>query len=179
MIRNADYVMTLITDSTNRAKKAQVGVDLTVNAINSIMLCPLLEKEEGSKGFIYNDESIKSGEKNSYGFYSPVSLSTYKDRLFYILNPGVYSIEFEQGLTPLPETNTAFIYHRSTLGRNGALIRSAVYDPGFTTPKMGAILEVWRQVYIEQYARVAQIVIYENESADLYDGQYQGIKDKR
>jgi len=44
---------------------------------------------------------------------------------------------------------------------------------------MGALMYVLTPIMIEQYARVAQIVIMENEEADLYNGSYQGEKDKR
>lgn len=169
MIRNANYVMSLIDDPTGRAKKAQVGVDLTVKGIKKIE-----GDHDDQVGWVFNDES---GEKARYGTYTPLSLYEVEGHNVYILYPGCYSIEFEQGLKPLPEDNTAFIYHRSTLGRNGALIRSAVYDPGFTTPTMGAVLEVWRKIKIEEHARIAQIVIYTNEKAELYNGSYQGAKD--
>lgn len=195
MIRNADYVMNLIVDPQNLAKKAQVGVDLTIGKISQITrkaveashfmealllgggLDSLAGDIDKSYGFVYNDAS---GLKATYGCYKPVEITLYQGHNMYFLDQGVYSITFDQGLKPLPPNNTAFIYQRSTLGRNGVLLRSSVFDPGFETPDIGAILEVWRPIFIEEHARVAQIVIYENEpvpEAMLYSGQYQGSKD--
>jgi len=178
MIRNAEYVMSLIEDPSKRAKKAQVGVDLTLASVNRIAIKSHEDIwSKKSVGYVYNDES---GHKASFGYYEPVDPEKIDGLTVFYLPPGAYSITFEQGLKPLPGNNTAFIYHRSTLARNGALIRSAVYDPGFTTPQMGAILEVWRPIIIEQHARVAQILYNENEDvAALYNGSYQGEKDKK
>lgn len=177
MIKNADYVETLIVDPVGLSKKAQVGVDLTVKSINKIG-----SGEETDYGKIFNDESLKAGEKNSFGIYVPVIptiLDISNKRSFFVLEEGVYSIEFNEGLDALPANNTAFIIHRSTLGRNGIIIRSAVYDPGFTTPNMGAIMTVGRSCIIEINSRVAQLLIFENEPAELYNGNYQGKKDFR
>lgn len=174
MIRNSNYVMSLIIDPYDLAKKAQVGVDLTIKAINRIGE-PSSFRPSEDKGIIYNDESLSKGKKNNFGIYTPIV----PDDGFFHLEEGTYSVEFDQGINALPENNTAFIWQRSTLGRNGILIRSSVYDPGFETPNMGAILFVGRPVDIELHARIAQIVIHENEPAPLYNGQYQGVKDFR
>ena len=180
MIRNSNYVMSLIIDPYDLAKKAQVGVDLTIKAINRIGQPTHMRADTPSsiyedKGIIYNDESLARGNKNKFGIYTPIV----PDDGFFHLEEGTYSIEFSQGLEALPANNTAFIWQRSTLGRNGVLIRSSVYDPGFTTPNMGAIMYVGRPVLIEVNARVAQIIIHENEPAELYNGQYMGVKDFR
>lgn len=180
MIRNADYVMTLIIDPEKRAKKAQVGVDLTIKAINRIGQPTRMRADNPSsiyedKGIIYNDESLVRGNKNNFGIYTPIA----PEDGFFHLEEGTYSVEFDQGIRALPKNNTAFIWQRSTLGRNGVLIRSSVYDPGFETPNMGAILFVGRPVNIELHARIAQIVIHENEPTELYNGQYMGLKDFR
>jgi len=180
MIRNADYVMTLVVDSTGRAKKAEVGVDLTISSINKIVGSDMPEISDPDEiGYVYNDAS---GLKATYGRYVSMELKDINGHKMYFLPRGVYSITFEQGLRELPANNTAFIYQRSTLGRNGVLLRSSVFDPGFTTPSIGAILEVGRPICIEEGSRVAQIVIYENEKVpeeSLYNGTYQGIKDRK
>jgi deoxycytidine triphosphate deaminase len=180
MIRNADYTMSLIVDPTGRAKKAQVGVDLTVASLNKIVGSDLPDPVGADEiGYVYNDAS---GLKATYGRYLPVEVRDIDGHKMYFLTRGVYSITFEQGLNPLPANNTAFIYQRSTLGRNGVLLRSSVFDPGYTCPTMGAILEVGRPVCIEEGSRVAQIVIYENEKVpdtELYNGRYQNLPGNR
>lgn len=179
MIRNAQYVQQYIIDPNKLAKPAQVGVDLTVNRISKIV-----SDNKGEGGRIYSDATAeRAGVKARFAKYEECELRQSehdgKNIDIYILDPGVYSIEFDQGLAALSVQDTAFIVQRSTLGRNGAMIRSSVYDPGFSTPAMGAILYVFQPIHIEQHARVAQIVIHENYTAEEYDGTYQGTNDFR
>ena len=42
---------------------------------------------------------------------------------------------------------------------------------------MGGVLIATRPITIEKGARVAQIIIFDNSEAELYDGQWQGNKD--
>lgn len=179
MIRNAQYVLQYIVDDSGLAKPAQVGVDLTVNKISRIV-----SDNKGEGGRIYNDATAdRAGVKARFARYEEVALeqSEHDGEMIdvFVLEPGAYSIEFDQGLEPLSAEDTAFIYQRSTLGRNGAMIRSSVYDPGFETPAMGAILYVFQPIHIEQHARVAQIVVHQNYEAEQYSGSYQGTNDFR
>lgn len=187
MIRNANYAWDLIIDPTNRAKKAQVGVDLTLNKVSYIGndgLYGFNDAAWDSAGIILSDEkatgTLRHAKVADYTVVEPITsadgVSTFTA---WRLIRGVYSIEFEQGLKPLPKDNTAMIINRSSVGRSGGLIRSSVYDPGFTTEKMGALLYVFTPIIIEQFARVAQIVVMINEDAELYNGSYQGAKDFR
>ncbi len=182
MIRSAHTVMDLIIDESGRAKKAQVGVDLTLNRVSLVGKQMMTYPDSGAfenGGVVASDASPKELSKLAkYTEVEPRQLDGFANKVF-VLERGVYSIEFEQGLVALPATQTAMIINRSTVGRSGALIRSSIYDPGFNTPKMGALMYVLTPIMIEQYARVAQIVIMENEEADLYNGSYQGEKDKR
>lgn len=177
MIRNAQYVLQYIIDPNELAKPAQVGVDLTVNRISKI-----ISDNKGEGGRIYNDVTAdRAGIKARFAKYEECALeqSEHDGEMIdtYILEPGVYSIEFDQGLSNLSAEDTAFIVQRSTLGRNGAMIRSSVYDPGFGTPAMGAILYVFQPIHIERHARVAQIVLHQNYVAEEYSGSYQGAND--
>jgi deoxycytidine triphosphate deaminase len=172
-MKNAHFVWDFIVedDGAKFAKKAQVGVDLSIAAIQKI---------EGG-AFVFADPG-----KPKHGTATPVVPTALVDGdrqiVGWSLSPGVYDVTFDQGLKPLPPDCTAVIYQRSTLGRNGSMIRSSIYDPGFTTPKMGAILYVHAPIAIEEHARVAQIVFFENDevaSSDVYGGanhnsQYQG-----
>ncbi len=83
---------------------------------------------------------------------------------------------FDQGCK-LPEDRTAFIRHRSSILRCGSIITSGVYDPGFEVDEMGGVMVVKEDIRIEKGARVAQVIMLENNSAELYDGQWQGTKD--
>ena len=173
-MKNANFIWNFIIDDKGLAKKAQVGVDLTLATVAKI----------SSGGRILSDDTAKKLEVKAtkLGFYSdcpPIRIkSPDMDEAFigWQLDAGVYSIGFDQGLKSLPANCNASIIQRSSLGRNGAMIRSSVYDPGFETPQMGAILYVYSSLVltIEQHARVAQIVFHENEDSSLYEGQWQG-----
>jgi deoxycytidine triphosphate deaminase len=170
-MKNAHFIYDLITETDVdqegkpilRAQKAQVGVDLTLRSVTKmtgggfILADPEKPRHGGTQALPV--EALVTDKKIHEGWH---------------LAPGAYAIEFDQGLKPLPKDCTAFIVDRSSVGRNASEVRSSVYDPGFTTPIMGARLYVWEQIFIEQHARVAQLVIHDNEDADLYKGQYQG-----
>jgi deoxycytidine triphosphate deaminase len=64
------------------------------------------------------------------------------------------------------------------LYRNGTIINSPVFDPGFETEFMGTLMYVHETIFIEENARVAQIYFHECEAAELYDGQWQGDKQR-
>jgi len=178
MIRDAQYVMGYIIDPQGLAKPAQVGVDITLNRVSRI-----ISDNKGIGGRIYNDATAeRMGMKARFATYDEVATvasDEYEGQTadVFVLEPGVYSIEFDQGLDNLFSIDTAFIVQRSTIGRNGTMIRSSVYDPGFGTPAMGAIMYVWQPIRIERHARVAQIVIQQSYPADVYDGTYQGAND--
>ena len=93
------------------------------------------------------------------------------------MDEGVYDITFNEGCK-LPNNRVAFIKQRSSLYRNGTIINSPVFDPGFETEFMGTLMYVHETIFIEENARVAQIYFHECEAAELYDGQWQGDKQR-
>jgi deoxycytidine triphosphate deaminase len=95
----------------------------------------------------------------------------------WLLYEGVYDITFNEGCN-IPDNRVAFIKQRSSLYRNGAIINSPVFDPGFKTKNVGTLLYVHETIFIEQDARVAQIYFHECVSAEMYDGQWQGDKQR-
>jgi len=121
-------------------------------------------------GIVMKDKTIV----HDYSDVTP-TLNGYNQYVYH-LEPGVYSLTFEQGCK-LDSTHTAFVRHRSSVLRCGGIITSGVYDPGFEVEEMGAILFASEKIFIEKGARVAQIVMMENNPAELYNGQWQGAKD--
>ncbi len=97
------------------------------------------------------------------------------------LKPGYYEIEFLEGCN-IP-ANAAMVFKtRSSLVRCGAEVRSGQFDGGFKTKTMGAFLKVELPIEIEVGARVAQMIVnetYEVANEDLYDGQWQGDKQRK
>ena len=157
MLNNADQVEQLL-QTNGKGAKAQVGYDLTLKEVKQIM-----------GGTVLSD-------KTEVLPYLEVATFAKDGKTVYNLSPGSYSLTFEQGVK-LPSNKTAFIRHRSSILRCGAIITSGVYDPGFEVDEMGGVLIATRLITIEKGARVAQIIIFDNSEAELYDGQWMGTKD--
>lgn len=157
MLNNADQVEQLL-QTNGKGAKAQVGYDLTLKEVKRI-----------NGGTVLSDKTIVDS-------YTGVTEYELEGRVRFSLEPGSYSLTFEQGVK-LPSNKTAFIRHRSSILRCGGIITSGVYDPGFEVDEMGAVLIATQPITIEKGARVAQIIIFDNSEAELYDGQWQGNKD--
>ena len=72
-----------------------------------------------------------------------------------------------------------YIRYRSSLVRCGAIVHSGQFDAGFKTDAMGCFLQVIRPLHIEEGARIAQAIVFEsNDVENLYDGQWQGDKQR-
>jgi len=146
-------------DTKGKGAKAQVGYDLTLKGVKQI-----------NGGVVLKDQTAVE----EYTQVMPTFTST--EKFLFELQPGTYSLTFEQGIK-LDANHTAFIRHRSSVLRCGGIITSGVYDPGFEVDEMGAVLVATKPIDIELGARVAQVIIFENSTAELYDGQWQKDKD--
>jgi len=154
-------------------KPAQVGYDLSLKQVNSI----------GNSGnYMGNRIGVLIGkvlkDKTELTTYTPYPLQNIDGINGWLLYPGTYDITFNEGCK-LPENRVAFIKQRSSLYRNGAVINSPVFDPGFETDWMGTIMIVTETIFIEENARVAQIYFHECEPAELYDGQFMNDKQRK
>jgi deoxycytidine triphosphate deaminase len=158
-----------------QGKPAQVGYDLSLKSVQKI----------GNKigGGVYN---LSRGSKIGKVLKNKTELTTYTslDTVMldgdegWLLHEGVYDITFNEGCK-IPENRVAFIKQRSSLYRNGAIINSPVFDPGFETEFMGTLVYVYETIFIEKGARVAQIYFHECEPAEKYDGQWQNDKQRK
>lgn len=158
-----------------KGKPAQVGFDVTLKAVNKV----------GDINAAYND-LVDRGEykigkvlktKTELTTYTPIETIKLDGAEGWLLYPGTYDIEFWEGCK-IPDNRVAFIKQRSSLWRNGTLINSPVFDPGFETNNMGTIMLVTETIFIEKDARVAQIYFHECNSAEKYDGQWQNDKQR-
>jgi deoxycytidine triphosphate deaminase len=152
-----------------QGKPAQVGYDLTLKQINSVGV-----QNQYDTNFKIGKVLKDKTELTSYKLYDKINLDGVSGWLLY---PGVYDITFNEGCK-LPSNRVAFIKQRSSLYRNGTIINSPVFDPGFETEFMGTLMYVHTTLFIEENARVAQIYFHECEAAELYDGQWQGDKQR-
>ena len=157
-----------------QGKPAQVGYDLSLKAVqrvgNSLANSPYNVSKGGKIGKVLKDKT----ELTTYTLVDLINLDGVKGWLIY---EGVYDITFNEGCN-IPNNRVAFIKQRSSLYRNGAIINSPVFDPGFKTENMGTLLYVHETIFIEQDARVAQIYFHECAPADKYDGQWQNDKQR-
>jgi dUTP pyrophosphatase len=158
MLLNANQVEALL-QTNNKGAKAQVGYDLTLKGVKQI-----------NGGVVLKDQTAVE----EYTQVMPTFTST--EKFIFELQPGTYSLTFEQGVK-LDANHTAFIRHRSSVLRCGGIITSGIYDPGFEVDEMGGVLIATQPIDIELGARVAQVIIFENSTAELYDGQWQKDKD--
>ena len=150
-----------------QGKPAQVGFDLTLKQVNKI----------GNKGISIPKIGKVLKDKTELTNYTPHGLMSLDGVVGWLLYAGVYDITFNEGCK-IPDNRVAFIKQRSSLYRNGAIINSPVFDPGFETDFMGTLLYVHETLFIEENARVAQIYFHECAPAEKYDGQWQGDKQR-
>jgi dUTP pyrophosphatase len=156
-----------------QGKPAQVGYDLSLKAVQRI------GNQIGSGNTMYVDGLIGKvlKDKTVLTTYKPVNTINLEGNKGWLLHPGVYDITFNEGCK-IPDNRVAFIKQRSSLYRNGAIINSPVFDPGFETEFMGTLLYVHEPLFIEINARVAQIYFHECGPAEKYNGQWQNDKQR-
>jgi deoxycytidine triphosphate deaminase len=167
MILNAEQLLEqgLLNLDNAKGKPAQVGYDLSVKEINKV---------GGSIGKVLVD-------KTELNTHTPVEKSNMDWRDGWLLYAGVYDVIMNEGCN-IPSNRVALIRQRSSLMRNGAIITSSIFDPGFVTPNIGTYMVVLETIFIEQNARVAQIYFHECESVaseQLYNGQWQNDKQRK
>ena len=157
-----------------KGKPAQVGYDITLKAVNKVgnrIGGNITTYLPGKIGKVLKD-------KTELTTYTPVESIQLDGVEGWLLHEGVYDITFNEGCK-IPDNRVAFIKQRSSLYRNGAIINSPVFDPGFETQYMGTLLYVHETIFIEKDARVAQIYFHESVNTDaMYDGQWQNDKQR-
>ncbi len=148
---------------------AQCGVDLNVIEVEQVV----------GKGTIPKTGKTVLAERKKIFPVKGYDANQNPEIEHFELSPGVYDFTFLQGCK-VPKNQRLDIVQRSSCSRNGLFIRSAVFDPGFETEHIGTMIQVMQNIRIEKGARVAQIVaIASNEVNNLYDGQWQGDKQRK
>ena len=170
---NAEQILEqgLIKTELSKGKPAQVGYDLSAKLINAI------GKDEFNSrpniGMVLKDKTILNN-------YTPVETKTIDGVEGWLLYPGAYDITFHEGCK-IAANRVGMIRQRSSLLRNGAIIASSIFDPGFETDNMGTIMIVTATIFIEQDARVGQMYFHECDGVaeeNLYNGQWQNDKQR-
>ena len=175
MLRNSNYIYEniIVADEINTTKqyckKAQVGVDLSIRSIESMEVgCTLRSKTYAA--------STRNIDKKEY---------SYNDEVFtgWFLPQGTYIVKLNEGCNFGPK-DTGLIVLRSSLNRSGFTVCSAVWDPGYKSVDGDTIYPMSVRLtidnpngfYLEENARIAQLLVLENEDTTLYNGQWQGGK---
>ena len=171
---NAEQILEqgLVKTENSKGKPAQVGYDLSVKSINRIG--DDHTSTRANIGMVLKDKTILNN-------YTPVELTRIDGYEGYLLHPGAYDITFNEGCK-IPSNYVGLIRQRSSMLRNGTVLHSSVFDPGFETEFMGTVMVVNTPIFIEENARVAQIYFHECQEVreeNLYNGQFQGDKQRK
>ncbi len=94
------------------------------------------------------------------------------DRETFYLAPGAYVVRYGETVH-IPDGHVGFIYPRSSLLRNGAMLYTAVWDAGYEGQGAG-LLSVYSDLEIDRGARIGQLVLARAGHETTYDGSYQG-----
>lgn len=149
----------LLKLENSKGKAAQIGYDLSLKAVNKI----------GSVGKVLKN-------KTELASYEPIDKIKLDGHTGWLLYPGAYDITFWEGCD-IPNDYVGLIRQRSSMLRNGTVLHSSVFDPGFSTEFMGTVMVVNETIFVEEDARVAQIYFHECTPVgeeNLYNGQWQG-----
>ena len=169
---NAEQIIEqgLVKTEFSQGKPAQVGYDLSAKSINAIGKDQLIKP---AIGMVLKDKTILNT-------YTPVPLTKIDGVEGWLLYSGAYDITFHEGCK-IDANRVGMIRQRSSLLRNGAIIASSIFDPGFETDNMGTIMIVTATIFIEQDARVGQMYFHECAvvaEENLYSGQFQNDKQR-
>lgn len=90
------------------------------------------------------------------------------------LSPGGYLVTYNEQIT-VPADCAGIVLPRSSLMRCGAVLHSALWDPGYSGRGQG-LLTVYQTLKLYKDARIGQFVLIrlETEALKKYSGTYQG-----
>lgn len=155
-----------------QGKPAQVGYDLSLRQVNLI---------GGKKEILGYKIGKVLKDKTELTNYTSIDIINFEGTKGWLLYEGAYDITFNEGCK-IPSNYVGLIRQRSSMLRNGTVLHSSVFDPGFETEFMGTVMVVNTPIFIEENARVAQIYFHECQEVkeeNLYNGQWQGDKQRK
>ena len=82
-----------------------------------------------------------------------------------------YQVVFEGNIT-VGEDEAGFVITRSTLNRTGLMVRSGLYDSGYSGVMAGFLDNMFGTAKIRRGARLGQFLLFKAESLLQYDGDY-------
>lgn len=155
MYRSGRFVAAHVEPTTDEQRQPN-GVDLTLDAVFTIESPGRIGregKELGDRRPVEPTVAEGAGER-------------------YRLTPGGYVVRYGETVH-IPDGHVGFIYPRSSLLRNGAMVNTAVWDAGYRGRGEG-LVQVHHPIVLERSARIAQLVLARADHEGTYDGDYQG-----
>lgn len=162
VVRSGEFVAEHV-DPVDEEMVQPAGVDLRVGSLM-----------EFSPDVFVMTKDTRTPVENGVVSFSPNSeleLDQDRDIRTASLDPGVYWIRYEQ-VIDIPDDHIGLVFPRSTVIRNGNMVNTAVWDPGYTG-NGGGRLEVIVPMEVEVGVRIAQLVFIKAEAAGGYNGKYQ------
>ncbi len=138
-----------------RLQLQPAGVDLTVDEVMELL-------GEGELDF--------SNQHRRLPEHKPLAFGEGKLRLA----PGAYLVRYREEVA-IPPDALGLILPRSSLMRMGAVLHSAVWDPGYRGRGVG-LMAVFHPLTLHQGARIGQLILIRLacDPERLYQGSYQG-----
>ena len=154
---------TYVSGMINPDKQIQMcGVELTVRDINDLITA-------GKIGFSNEDRELPLLGTRIFPVCGP-----FQDWIW--LDPGAYLVTFNE-VVEIPPDVMAIARPRSSLLRMGAIMETAVWDPGYKGRSQSLlIVHNPEGIKIKRNARLMQLIFFrlENDAEKLYNGIYQG-----
>lgn len=159
MIKSGQWVADNVIMNGVVDKQIQpVGVDLTIGEIYDISDVSTFELVGNNKVHRNRDE---------------VTTRYIGNDEVYELEEGWYNVMYNEAVD-IPKTVMGLVLPRSTLMRNGVMVTSAVWDPGYKGAGYGGLYVPYRTLF-GVGERIAQIVFMEvRNTTGTYNGEYQG-----
>ena len=169
MFRSGTFVAEHVTP-TDESQVQPNGVDLTLGAVYEQVEPGHLGQSGKTVGERRTVEPEREGTEGSVedggGDGDGDGVPTYR------LEPGGYVAEYAERVR-IPDGYVGFVFPRSSLMRNSAMLHTAVWDAGYEGRGEG-LLEVHHEIRIERGARFAQFVLAAADHEGTYEGDYQG-----
>lgn len=145
-------------------QRQPAGFDLTVNQVSRLT---------GSGALDFDNRLRKLPETEELAWTPAKSTEDAPERGLLLLQPGGYLLTYNE-LISVPPDCAGLVLPRSSLMRCGAMLHSALWDPGYRGRGQG-LLTVFNELHLYRDARVGQFVLIglEAAAAELYQGHYQ------
>lgn len=142
------------------------GVDLTIDEILQHNGRIYMGDEE------YRKSARADASKSSLDIMPDDIADDIDSRWVYHLEPGGYTVVYDEEIIEIPENHVGFVWPRSRFLRVAAHLTSAVWDTGYSGRGEGALITTQR-MYVQPDMRIGQMVFARASHHTSYEGQHQ------